>query len=262
VATATDVLAHELAAYARGRGLHVEREDYRSASRRFTIRRTVSATVVEPRCSILLRTSASQPLFASQEFLFHEAEIRSHIWACSAVTDARVVNRPGRHGFGGRSSASTAVLNRRAGTRTLSQEILLSHASALGTPAIAGDWRLDRRYPGFLPTNLTMSDSGPYHARRALPEGDTFTTCVIGSQVILLGDKSPTELDPLLERSGRIAETLELTFLTLRWLVPTNAGPELLNVNPYPSYKEIGTAWALVRDALLRELFDDPSYWP
>lgn len=255
VAEPSDELADGLEEYARKQAVQVARADHRAAAGRLTVRRGQGSTMVEPACPMFIRLPVPPPSGSSQQALFHQAEIRSLVWAAAALTTARVINRPGSHGFGGRISGSTSVLRHRAGLPEREPEVFASHASAVLAPPGESDWWFQhQRSRVTSPADAVVSDRGPYRAGRIPADSQALVACVTGRRVFILGEVSRAEGKRIRQLSRQAAEALGLTFTTMAWRLAGSAAPELGRVNPCPSLAELGDSWAPIRAALLREL--------
>jgi hypothetical protein len=255
VAENNDELADRLEEFLRGQAVDVERVGYRAAAGRLTVRREKDVATVRPVCPIFLRPPAPRPPFSTGSARFHSAEIHGLVWAAAALSDAVVINRPGRHGFGGRASGSAAVLRRRAGLPEQGQEIFASHASLVtAVPNEAGWWLERRRSRTAAPPADVSADSGPYRGGRIPTGSEAFVACVVGTQVYITPETGHALEERIRHDSVRVAGELGLTFATLAWRRTASADPCLGRVNPWPSLAELGQHWASVRSALVGEL--------
>jgi hypothetical protein len=252
IADPPDPLAQRLSDHAMSSGWPTEWLTYADASRRLSLARTGSTTVVSPTIPMFLRLPLAASPWEDGENQFHRAEIHSLVWAAAALNDAPVVNRPDSFGFSSRYALSTSVIRQRSGFGPNGPEVFSSDPpNPLGP---VDEWwvelQSDRSTFPWTPEDM---GKGPYRAGRVRPGFRLLVVPVVGRDGI--GDAIEGSKTELLMTSARICNSLGLAFATVSWRWYAEDGTtEFARLNPHPTLEEIGDAWGNVAAQLLMEL--------
>jgi len=246
-----DELASELHGLAEASGRHVRRMELDEASRFFSI--DVGGTVaVEPAIPLFLRVPGPPAVRESFGAAFLRGEQAGTLWAAGALMKSPCVNRPGHHGFAGRSSFSSSATFLRAGYASSSTETFSREAPDLSSDRT---WAIQNTV-----THRTTlwpqrpETPGPYRSREVLPGSTYEVVAVVNGQAWRISDRPLGELD-LEQRSAQVIAALGLTFGAAIWAISRDGTIAVAaRFEAYPPFDYIRPRWDAVGPALLQEL--------
>jgi hypothetical protein len=254
VAEENDILSADLSRLATSRGLRAEILSPAAAARLFSIRFDGLASFVEPDLPMFVRPRGPDLVRESADAAFAAAEATAMLWGVGALLKSPCINRPGRRGFAGRTSASATLTKLRAGGAEPVPEVFSRDAPAPPTPDRAGWYVQDM---ASLETAVWPGPStgvGPFRGRASRMSGGYEVVAVLGEKAwrSTTAPLSHLELD---QRSVRAVHALDLRFAAITWEVSsTGEDASLVRVNPFPGYAELAYVWPELAPALLDAL--------
>jgi hypothetical protein len=253
VADPRDALANAFAAFAREAGREVLPVDFRDAARLYTIEVGEEGALVDPDVPVFLRPCSTPAPNSDPDSVFHHGECVATVWAAAGLCKARVINRPGPHGFAGRCSSAAVITELRGGFHAGRPEVI---ALKLPPPGRDGEewWTQSLTTYATARWPDASHGAGPFRARPARACDGYEIVPVVGSQAwrSTLAPLDPLELEA---RSVRAARALDLAFAAVTWAVaPDFRAAAIARVDPWPQFAQVQYAWPAVAGALLEFL--------
>ena len=252
VSREADGVATRLRQFLEGKGRRVARLDGPAAARLFTIRVGPDSTSVAPSIPMFVRPSAwwRDAPEEDPDDRFLRAEAYATLWAAAALSQAPVINRPGRDGPVGRLTrgAIAAIVDGHPGAPD--GETYASGPEVLGD----GDdavWGEDVEFLSAPVANLRRGV--PVRASKVNPAALYEVVAVVGGRAFAATEDPRTEHWGLAGRSLALARRAGAHFATVTWAVEEE-GATPVRLNAAPEEADLRYRWNDVADALCEDL--------